>query len=63
MESKVAGKKLKLTSKGFFEAIASPPPSGGSVARPKKSSYFLCLETKKVSKESSRLQIILGLIF
>jgi hypothetical protein len=25
--------------------------------------YFLCLETKKVTKENSRLQIILGLLF
>ena len=25
--------------------------------------YFLCLETKKVTKESSRLQIILGRLF
>jgi hypothetical protein len=25
--------------------------------------YFLCLETKKVIKENSRLQIILGLLF
>jgi hypothetical protein len=26
-------------------------------------SYFLCLDAKKVSKERSRLQIILGLLF
>jgi hypothetical protein len=25
--------------------------------------YFLCLDTKKVTKERSRLQIILGLLF
>jgi hypothetical protein len=25
--------------------------------------YFLCLDTKKVTKEKSRLQIILGLLF
>jgi hypothetical protein len=25
--------------------------------------YFLCLDTKKVTKENSRLQIILGLLF
>jgi hypothetical protein len=32
-----------------------------SFVRPKLC-YFLCLETKKVTKENSRLQIILGLL-
>ncbi len=43
---------------------ASSPPFGGSVLllTPNRS-YFLCLETKKVSKENSRLQIILGFLF
>ena len=41
----------------------TPASVSGSFVPPKKISYFLCLETKKVSKENSRLQIILGLIF
>ncbi len=40
-----------LISHNFYRGVAPNP------------SYFLCLETKKVTKENSRLQIILGLLF
>ena len=47
----------------MFICLRRTPLRSGFFVRPKGKCHFLCLETKKVTKESSRLKIILGLLF
>ena len=47
----------------MFICLRRTPFRSGFFVRPKGKCHFLCLETKKVTKENSRQQIILGRLF